>query len=166
MPASVGDCFPGDAVDGRDHRVGQRRRPVVDGQMHRQFAALGRRHLGHRPQVVERCRRHELAIRRLLAQRADHRPHRRQRVATGGGDARQGALGGVRLRCGDELGSLGLDDDAGHVMGDDVVQLASDGEPFLVADLLSLLELTGVEHPQVPAGGDNGSPARQRTAET
>ena len=67
---------------------------------------------------------------------------------------------------GDELGGLGLDHDAGHVMGDDVVQLAGDGEAFLMADLLSLLELTGVEHPQVPAGGDNGRPAAPRTAGT
>ena len=165
VPASIGDCFPGDAMDRCDHRAGERRRSVVDGQMHRQFAAIGRRHLCHGPQIVERCRRHELAIRFLFPQRTDHRPHRRQRIATRGGDSCQGALGGVRLAVGDELGGLGLHDDARHVMGDNVVQFPSDGQPFLVTDLLSLFELTGVENTQVPAGSDDrtaGSRAQEK----
>ena len=158
VSSRIGDRFACDAMDGGEHGVRERCGVVVDGDAHRQLAALLRSGGRDRPQLVDRCRRRELTVSRLLAQGADHRSHRRQRSAAGQDDSVERPLRRFRVVAGHQLRSLCLHHDSCHVVGDDVVQLPGDREALLVADVRLLLELSCVEHSQVPTDGDDGDP--------
>ena len=108
---------------------------------------------------LDRCRRYQLVARRLVAQRADHRPHRGEGLTAGAGDPVEGPLGssgcwsatscalGPARRCRSRDGRRHR---AAHGRWRGV---PGDGPA-------SLLELAGVEHAQVPAGGNHGHPRR------
>jgi hypothetical protein len=100
---------------------------------------------GEAVEVTERrggCGRSGIAV---GAQRANHRPHRRERVVAGGLDLGQGGHRRFRLAARDELGSLSLDDDPRHVMGHHVVELAGKGESLVLTGELRFALAAAVE---------------------
>ena len=98
---------------------------IVDGQAHRQLMTVGHRHVGHCPQVIDRRRGIELGVRRFVTQCPDHRAHRGECIAPGADDSVERPLGRIGMLGSNKLSSLGLHDDAGHVVSNDVVELAA-----------------------------------------
>ena len=152
VPLRVGDGLADHPVDRGRHLGGQLVESVEvqpDGQPDRGAAG------GEGSEVIDRGRRRQRAV-LPAAEGADQPAHRTERLPAGGFDVYERLPGLVRLIRPHLLGGLGLHDDPGDVVRDDVVQLAGDRQPLVLAHAVEVAPPVRVDPAEVEAdpGGD------------
>ena len=125
----------------------------MHGQAHR------RAPVGEGLQVVERRGRGQRTG-LVGPQRAHQAAHRAEGLGAGRLDPGEGVGGDLGLLGPHRLRGLGLHDDPGHVVGDDVVELPGDGQPLVLADEIEVAAALVVDPSQVQP-----HPRRQGEAE-
>ena len=95
-----------------------------------------------------------------VAQQPDKLADGRQRVGARGLDAAESGDQPPGVLTAGEPGGLGLDDDAGHVVSDDVVQFPGQFEALVASHRFQGLALQEVEVAEIQADGEPGGPDR------
>ncbi|GAA3473809.1 hypothetical protein GCM10018965_083620 [Nonomuraea roseola] len=98
----------------------------------------------------------------LRAQHADQAAHRGERLDPRVGDGVEGGGDRLGLHLGDRSGGLGLDHDAGDVVGDQVVQLPGQLQTFGAADGVDGLDAPLLLEAQVAADARRRGPADEQ----
>ncbi len=124
--ADVGEGFADDAVDGGGDFGGDRLVEALldvqgDGRAGARVSLGEGVHIGQSGERPTACG--------VLPQDVDQAAHRAQGLAAGGLDPFEGGVRPWPVECG-EAGGAGLDDDAGDVVGDHVVQFAGEFQAF------------------------------------